>query len=313
MSDKSKMRYGWVDDSKGIVILLMVLGHTNLPEFADRWIWAFHMPFFFFISGLFTGYSYPLSEFVCHKAKQLLKPFIVYSVIVVLLWAFALNCSTWSLFVDVLIHGWGGIALWFVPVLFFSLILVRLIPDRYLWLGVICFLLLASLLSMNNIVLPWTLSSVAYASAIVAIGRALRRWVKRFVEYCSIGYLRALGISVLGLGGAFLISMFYRLDMAFNCVNPILPITIGAMSGIVGIISLAIVLNKYILKSFGFFSWCGKNTYEIMALSQVIILDINSLVDLHPVIKYIVMGVTIYLAVIIRKWISRKPLPKDPI
>lgn len=45
-------RFDWVDIAKGIAILLMILGHSSLPNMIQNWIYSFHMPFFFFISGV---------------------------------------------------------------------------------------------------------------------------------------------------------------------------------------------------------------------------------------------------------------------
>ncbi|MCV3214943.1 acyltransferase family protein [Plectonema radiosum NIES-515] len=58
-------RLHWVDYAKGIGIFLVVVGHilrglvnssileeSKLLLFVDRWIYGFHMPLFFFISGL---------------------------------------------------------------------------------------------------------------------------------------------------------------------------------------------------------------------------------------------------------------------
>ena len=63
----TKPRIAWIDYAKGFAILLVVLGHvlrgllnsnivSNGPafKFVDSWIYAFHMPFFFLISGLFA-------------------------------------------------------------------------------------------------------------------------------------------------------------------------------------------------------------------------------------------------------------------
>lgn len=46
--------YDWADIAKGIAIILMVLGHSSLPAVIQNWIYSFHMPFFFFISGVLT-------------------------------------------------------------------------------------------------------------------------------------------------------------------------------------------------------------------------------------------------------------------
>lgn len=60
------MRETWVDYAKGIGIILVVFGHANRglyssgiyisPEiyhYLDNIIYSFHMPLFFFLSGLF--------------------------------------------------------------------------------------------------------------------------------------------------------------------------------------------------------------------------------------------------------------------
>lgn len=38
---------------KGICIILMVIGHSGCPELLHDFIYLFHMPVFFFVSGYF--------------------------------------------------------------------------------------------------------------------------------------------------------------------------------------------------------------------------------------------------------------------
>lgn len=70
MSDKEastpKNRLQWLDISKGIGICLVVIGHNkfinqNLREVYD-WIFLFHMPLFFFITGVTAGHLPNLTE-----------------------------------------------------------------------------------------------------------------------------------------------------------------------------------------------------------------------------------------------------------
>ena len=44
-------RINWIDQAKGIGILLVVIGHMNIPQDLSKIIFSFHMPLFFFISG----------------------------------------------------------------------------------------------------------------------------------------------------------------------------------------------------------------------------------------------------------------------
>ena len=45
-----KTRIGWVDTAKGIGLLLVIIGHLPIP-LVPVWIYTFHMPLFFFLSG----------------------------------------------------------------------------------------------------------------------------------------------------------------------------------------------------------------------------------------------------------------------
>ena len=51
------MRENNLDIAKGIGILLVVLAHV-LQSKVETFIYIFHMPFFFFISGMTLYYSY---------------------------------------------------------------------------------------------------------------------------------------------------------------------------------------------------------------------------------------------------------------
>lgn len=46
-----KERNVTIDIMKGIGIILMVVGHSGYPSFLRNFIYTFHMPLFFMISG----------------------------------------------------------------------------------------------------------------------------------------------------------------------------------------------------------------------------------------------------------------------
>ena len=86
----------WVDTAKGFGIILVVLAHalrglvsseiitvTPIVQFVDDWIYAFHMPLFFFLSGLFLFRSTakPWLEFAYDKVQRIAYPYFVWSVI----------------------------------------------------------------------------------------------------------------------------------------------------------------------------------------------------------------------------------------
>lgn len=71
-----KKREAWIDWSKTILIFLMVLGHNNLPGCERTWIYGFHMPAFFIISGyLFKPRPWK------RTIKGLFIPIVVFSIV----------------------------------------------------------------------------------------------------------------------------------------------------------------------------------------------------------------------------------------
>lgn len=88
-------RIDFVDYAKGFGIALVVVGHTlrgvvgvvfeaaPWTGVLDRWIYAFHMPLFFFLSGLFIerAVAKPWGVSLGTKAKTILYPYVIWSVL----------------------------------------------------------------------------------------------------------------------------------------------------------------------------------------------------------------------------------------
>ena len=69
-------RIEWLDIAKGITIILMVLGHSSIPKPISNWIWSFHMPLFFFASGICTDFERTgVMDFFCKKVMSIGRPF----------------------------------------------------------------------------------------------------------------------------------------------------------------------------------------------------------------------------------------------
>lgn len=77
------MRLQEYDTLKGIGILLVVLGHTGIAGLPYIYIYAFHMPLFFFVSGCFYK-RYQFKEIVKRRAKSLLLPWASFATLFLL-------------------------------------------------------------------------------------------------------------------------------------------------------------------------------------------------------------------------------------
>lgn len=68
-------QWKWVDIAKGIGIILVFLGHFNIPDTLRAEIYTFHIPLFFFLSGVvFNGHK-PINRFLGDEAKRMIVPF----------------------------------------------------------------------------------------------------------------------------------------------------------------------------------------------------------------------------------------------
>lgn len=91
----SGARSGWVDAARGVGIVLVVFGHVwrgveaaglvgnpRMFHLVDSFIYSFHMPLFFFLSGMFfvrTASSKPAGEFLKDRVLRLLWPLFLWT------------------------------------------------------------------------------------------------------------------------------------------------------------------------------------------------------------------------------------------
>ena len=128
-----KERILYIDNLRAFAIMLVVMGHILQFTFGDshgfdhpffKFIYSFHMPLFFFISGMFAkGFTPPLTlckylnNNIVRKSKALLIPYITWSLIINLL----ISVGAYSK--DILNTTSLGALYWFLPSLFEAFIL----------------------------------------------------------------------------------------------------------------------------------------------------------------------------------------------
>lgn len=80
------IRDNTIDILKGIGIVLVVMGHSGVPQWMYNFIYSFHMPLFFIASGWFlTTRLTTTVDFVKRKIKGIYCPFVKWSIIFLLL------------------------------------------------------------------------------------------------------------------------------------------------------------------------------------------------------------------------------------
>ncbi len=277
-----RQRTAWIDVAKGMGIIMVFIGHSSLPKILSDFIWAFHMPLFFFLSGWCTNWK-KLSpkEFLLHRIKTLMIPFFIYSTIVLTIEYVAgfSNILLW------LHQGWQGYALWFIPVLFMASFIARVINIFGNKVVIICeavCILLGASLRYTDVTLPWTMSTVPYATFLILAGWQL----KSFSSYIE---KPRIWIGVIGLVITFIVSHFWRLDMAWNNILPIIPLTIGAFSGFFLISTVASVISNRIKFLSKILQGVGKETYIVLAFSQVLSMTIINCTSIDRITRNLIV------------------------
>jgi fucose 4-O-acetylase-like acetyltransferase len=120
-------RVEYVDIAKGIGIVLVVMGHNDfalISPFAHKLIYSFHMPMFFFMSGMFFKPDMPFWIFFKHRCNRVLKPFLA---IILLIYFASISLSKVGIIMAnrrllKAMYGNGyyldWVQLWFLPHLF---------------------------------------------------------------------------------------------------------------------------------------------------------------------------------------------------
>lgn len=190
LSEVARRRVAWIDDVKGIGIILVVIGHTveAFTGAAYQPIYLFHMPLFFFMAGVVFRPE-PLGAYAGKRARTLLIPYVAFLALL-LLAKVALGLGHGTPLLDVLAEQgrdavaylYGGRALmgdygiaWFITCLFAALVAYDALR---LWLGDPWTLRFAAVMGccfagaywVGRVASPWDVTVVPMAMVFVWLG-----------------------------------------------------------------------------------------------------------------------------------------------
>lgn len=154
-----------IDFLKGITIIAVVIGHCwTVDKSLHNFVYSFHMPFFFCISGYLFSNREPFKEFVISKAKAILKPYVIYFACSCFCTVFIFKYPTTLLqcLQGILLGGkycmnFYNTPLWYLPLFFISVntfyLLLKIKPTAMRYALVI--LGAFSSIHFNKILLEW--------------------------------------------------------------------------------------------------------------------------------------------------------------
>jgi len=186
-----------VDLLRGIGIVLVVLGHSYwvLPEDIWRWVYGFHMPLFFFLSGYMQ--SDPPKKgfgvFAWRRVRSVLLPYLGFYLVSFLLTVLFAHQTMDGVFLLASVKGLllgnryiliANFALWFLPLFFLANLAfygVRKLPRWLMAAVILCVGLLSPIyawlesLGMETKLIPWNLYVIFPALFFMGLGLYARR------------------------------------------------------------------------------------------------------------------------------------------
>lgn len=270
-----KSRMDYIDLYRAFGIILMVMGHIGFGGKFDKFIHAFHMPMFFFISGFFyKEKNINIKKYTVDKAKKLLTPYFVFGGGCCFLWCLnsGFSAEPWM---HLLLINTTGIpvagAIWFLTALFFTdIIYVFLAKYNMKWI----ILLLVAVGSYADQVLPhplpWALSAAFVGLGLYWIGNETAKNQDKLKSILNMPFLLYI---ILGILEAKLILLNGYINMragTYACVplfwiNAILSIFIG--------ISLSKKVENAIkgMKVEGWLTSIGRDSIVYLCCNQLVI------------------------------------------
>lgn len=294
-----KKRIGWMDISKALGILVVLIVHTEISLGSVTFLGGmFYMPVFFVLAGMTFSYhsEESLPNFMKKKAKRLLIPYFGYNLFLFLIFFFkdsvltgqigkqsffpllgilySRNClkpmgdSDNIYFMQIL-----NAPTWFLTGLFVSLVVFWILmrvsdgDDRKLLLlnsGVLAIAVLLHYLC--PILLPWSVDCALYAVSFLCFGRILAKkdWVERLSHKPWI--LLGLGVIFVGLS---VLNGDVNMSVAVYGRSMLVYLVVGGLGSLL-CMEAALLIERWthLLAKAGM--WLGRHTMPVLCLHLLV-------------------------------------------
>jgi fucose 4-O-acetylase-like acetyltransferase len=281
-------RIDYVDFAKGLGILAVILSHCYIPDtYLQKYLYSFHMPLFFFLSGMFFK-DVRAKIIFSKRVKSILIPYTFFSIISLILYFILSNIGVIVPFDEQVIkvigvfygngiNGWMfNITLWFLLCLFcveyIFLIVVRFsYTDKKLGGLLFCLAVLGYLdYLFMPVRLPWGADVAISGTVFYGLGYLFNKHEKNILNYIK---QYRFGIIILSL----LISHFAayfndQVDMSYNYFGNIVLFYLSAMSGIIFILLISIKIG-----SVKFINFLGNKSLIILGTHTLFLIVLGSL------------------------------------
>jgi len=283
-------RVQYIDIAKGIGIMLVVLGHNDLGGYHPilyRFIYAFHMALFFFLSGVFFNFERPFKSIFVRRFNTLIKP-LVFTIILIygvsvffgkISFEVAVRNILKSLYMTGAYLNWAQ--LWFLPSLFvtnlyafFFYRATKPIPKNWmrwavllltLWIGT---LFLPYMWTFNITIFsrPFKLYGLPASVDLALLSGFYFILAREMFQHLPESFF-ASKITFIA-SAAVLFGMVFTLDIPVDFNTRLYTSwtlnTIEAVAGIIFVLSLSRQIEIYSEKVTRFFSYIGRLSLSIL-------------------------------------------------
>lgn len=297
-----KKRVAWIDIARAIGVFFIVLGHIPEDGLVRKYIFSFHVPFFFLISGIcFNGHD-DFKRFVEKKVKTIVIPYFVFSIISIVVFAIAgyiIPSITKGINTDVLFNMKVmlyanskpsimkyNLPLWFLPCLFSTSLIVygfeiflRRVQKKNIYRGLcIAVLILIGVFYTkyaSQVYLPWHIETAVQMSVFYLLG----------VQVQENGILNhsKQETNTSRVLSAFLISVFLLIGIYGSQINHIVGVRNDSYGNILLYYGVSLC-NCYVwirlamcIKHSKMLEYVGKNTLSILVLHKYPIMLITTI------------------------------------
>lgn len=324
MNTQRTERVQYIDIAKAIAIFLVVLGHPRAVEdygTVERFLYSFHMPLFFMMSGIFLKQK---SHYSCQTWKTFFKKNLLGLFVPYMIWS-AIYMSFSYINVGKVMYGsWIVLrnthslsSLWFLPVLFMARTYQEAMmhiawklkwnPRKFAIVCALLFFAAGILIPHNNtgdgIGMPWGFDIAFVASTFMIFGYLGRPWLEKLAERKS---LLKLGIAAISLIVLFIGMHFthysevhpFMLMANAEFGSPILCL-INGFAGSLMIIMIAQIADS-LLKHKDLIVFIGQNTMGIYLIHKNFLQGLyNMTINVAPGTPYLIRAIVVSCITII--------------
>lgn len=326
MKKVEKKRIDWIDTLRGLAMFFVVWGHNQKNgTLIRKYIYSFHMPMFFFISGLTFGEAdkLPFKDFLKKKVKGLIIPYIVLNILCYIIRLIFYKTGIIASFDYIGYIGgvfyannkilpipagpsWFLISLLLVDIIFYFL---KRNTNSDFELGVSCFIcaLISYVNSLSKFQIrgPFHFEAVLMGVMFYYLGYLFIKNIKKF-DFLLKDNTRMLFYG-LALGSIGFVTAYVnrRVSMDANLYGSI---TLFFISSICTILGLVLFVNLFLKKSH-FLKTIGQNTVFYLGYHSMLILVMKhfyiKLFNSNLYVLLIAIGMTIVLyplSILVKKY-----------